>query len=355
MRAVVKQKREAGAVILEVPDPKPGPNEVLVKMKASSICGTDIHIWEWNHWAENRIKRLPMIFGHELCGDVVEVGKNVTKVKVGDMVSAETHIIDNTCYQCRRGKGHICRNVEILGVDRDGVFADYVVIPEQNAWITDKSIDPAVAAVQEPLGNAIHTVLPNDNIDDIAGSNVAVVGCGPIGLMAIAVMKKLGAKAIYATELGSERVRIELAKKMGVDRVFDATMGTDAIVTEVMEMTDGNGVDVALEMSGALVGPEQVFRMLTPGGRVSVLGLYDEPVCIDLNNMLTFKGATVFGITGRRMFQTWEKTSELLRDPDFREKMASIITHRVPIGDIDKAMELIHRKQAGKISLLPKW
>jgi len=355
MKAVVKQKREAGAIITEVPDPKPGPGEVLVRMKVSSICGTDIHIWEWNHWAEKRVKKLPMIFGHELCGDVVEIGKGVSRVKVGDMVSAETHIVDNSCYQCLKGKKHVCRNVEILGVDRNGVFADFVVIPEQNAWITDKSIDPAIAAIQEPLGNAVHTVLPTDEIDDIKGSNVAIVGCGPIGLMAIAVLKKLGAKKIIGTELGSERVRFELAKKMGADVVFDATMGTDAIVTEVMELTDGNGVDVALEMSGALVGPEQIFRMLTPGGRVSVLGLYDEPVCLDLNNMLTFKGATVYGITGRRMFQTWEKTAEFLMDPIFRDKMSSIVTHRVPIGDIDKAMELIHRKQAGKISLIPKW
>ena len=355
MRAVVKQKREAGATILEVPDPKPGPHEVLLEMKASSICGTDIHIWEWNHWAEKRIKRLPMIFGHEIFGEVVQLGDGVTRVKVGDMVSAETHIVDNTCYQCRKGKSHICRNVEILGVDRDGVFADYVVIPEQNAWVTDRSIDPAVAAIQEPLGNAVHTVLPTDSIDDIKGSNVAVVGCGPIGLMAIAVLKKLGAKTVVGTELGSERVRFDLAKKMGAEMVFDATMGTDAIVTEVMELTGGNGVDIALEMSGALVAPEQVFRMLTPGGRVSVLGLYDEAVCLDLNNMLTFKGATVYGITGRRVPQTWEKTAEFLKDPVFREKMSSIITHRVPIGDIDKAMELIHRKQAGKISLIPKW
>ncbi|MEM4264932.1 MAG: zinc-binding dehydrogenase, partial [Thermoplasmata archaeon] len=209
--------------------------------------------------------------------------------------------------------------------------------------------------LQEPLGNAIHTVLPTDTIDDIEGSSVAVVGCGPIGLMAIAVLRKLGAKRIVATELGSERVRIELAKRLGADVVLDAMMGTDAIVSEILELTDGNGVDVALEMSGALVGPEQVFRMLTPGGRVSVLGLYDEPVCLDLNNFLTFKGATVYGITGRRMFQTWEKTAELLRDLDFREKIASIITHRVPIRDIDKAMELIHKKQAGKVSLIPEW
>jgi threonine 3-dehydrogenase len=302
-----------------------------------------------------RIKRLPMIFGHELCGEVVEIGSGVSKVEVGDTVSAETHIVDNTCYQCQSGKRHVCRNVEILGVDRDGVFADFVVMPEQNAWKTDKSIDPAVAAVQEPLGNAIHTVLPADEIDDIEGSNIAVVGCGPIGLMAIAVLKKLGAKTVIGTELGSERVRVELAKKMGAEVVLDATMGTDAIVTEVMELTGGNGVDVALEMSGALVSPEQVFRMLTPGGRVSVLGLYDEPVCLDLNNMITFKGATVYGITGRRMFQTWEKTAEFLGDSAFREKMSSIITHRVPIGDIDKAMELIHKKQAGKVSLTPKW
>jgi threonine 3-dehydrogenase len=355
MKAIIKSRREPGAQLTEVEPPKLGPGEVLAKMLASSICGTDIHIWEWNHWAERRVRRLPIIFGHEFCGEVVSVSPDVESIEVGDMISAETHIVDNTCYQCRKGKRHVCRNVQILGVDRDGVFAEYVSIPAQNAWKTDRSIDPELAALQEPLGNAIHTVLPTDDIDDVKGGSVAIVGCGPIGLMAIAVLKKLGARMVIATELGSERVRVELAKRMGADVVLDATMGTDAIISEVLELTGGNGVDVALEMSGALVGPEQVFRMLTPGGRVSILGLYDEPVCLDLNNYLTFKGATVYGITGRRMFQTWEKTTELLGDLDFREKIASIITHKVPIRDIDKAMELIHRKQAGKVSLLPEW
>lgn len=355
MKAIVKMKPEPGAQLSEVEPPKPGPGEIVARMVACSICGTDIHIWEWNHWAEKRVKRLPMIFGHEFCGEVVEVSRDMGSVQVGDMISAETHIVDNTCYQCRRGKKHVCRNVEILGVDRNGVFAEYVSLPAANAWRTDRSIDPAIAALQEPLGNAIHTVMPTDDIDDIKGSSIAVVGCGPIGLMAIAVLKKLGAKKVVATELGSERVRVELARKMGADVVLDAMMGTEAIVSEILELTDGNGVDVALEMSGALVGPEQVFRMLTPGGRVSVLGLYDEPVCLDLNNFLTFKGATVYGITGRRMFQTWGRIAELLTDLDFREKIASIITHKMPIRDIDKAIELIHRKQAGKVSLLPEW
>lgn len=355
MRAIVKTKPEPGAQLLEVEAPKAAPGEIIARMVACSICGTDIHIWEWNHWAERRVRKLPMIFGHEFCGEVVRTAPDVKSVKVGDIVSAETHIVDNSCYQCRKGKRHICRNVEILGVDRNGVFAEYVALPAANAWKTDRTIDPAVAALQEPLGNAIHTVLPTDAINDIRGSTVAVVGCGPIGLMAIAVLKHLGAEKIVATELGSERVRVRLAREMGADVVLDAMMGTDAIVSEVLELTEGNGVDIALEMSGALVGPEQVFRMLTPGGRVSMLGLYDEPVCLDLNNFVTFKGATIYGITGRRMFQTWEKTAELLRDPGFRKKITSIITHKMPIRDIDKAMELIHKKQAGKISLLPEW
>ena len=355
MKAIVKQKPEPGAALTDVEDPRPGKGEVMTRMKASSICGTDMHIWEWNHWAERRVKKLPMIFGHEFCGEVVEIGEGVESVGVGDVISAETHIVDNACYQCLHGKRHVCRNVEILGVDRNGVFAEYVVIPEQNAWKTDPSIDPAIAAIQEPLGNAIHTVLPTDEIGDIEGANVAVIGCGPIGSMAIAVLKKLGAKMVIATELGSEQVRIQLAKKMGADVVLDATMGTDAIVSEVLEQTDGNGVDVSLEMSGALVGPDQVLRLLTPGGRVSILGLYDEPVCVDFNNSITFKGATIYGITGRRMFQTWEKISEFLRDPEFRDKIASLITHRVPARDIDKAIELIHKKQAGKVSLTSEW
>jgi len=355
MHAVVKRRREPGAEIDEVDKPTLGRGEVLVKTKVTSICGTDVHIWDWNHWAQKRVNRLPIIFGHEMCGEIVEVGKDVKSVGVGDVVSAETHIVDGTCYQCKSGRMHICRNMKILGVDTDGVFAEYVKLPEMNARRLPNGIDPRLGSLLEPLGNATFTVLPDECLNDIKGKNVVVAGCGPIGLMAIAVLKVYGAKQILATELASEKVRFSLARKMGADEVLDASMGSEALVNEVKGMTDGNGADVCLEMSGAPQALKQVFEMLTPGGRVSILGLYSDPVTLDVNNAITFKSATVHGITGRRMFQTWDQMYKILWRKDFREKLSSIITHTLPIGDIEKGMKLIRTKQAAKVSLKSEW
>lgn len=355
MQAVVKRRREPGAEVEEVGKPEIGKAEVLVKMKMASVCGTDVHIWDWNHWAQNRVQKLPIIFGHEFCGEVVEVGKGVKSIKMGDLVSAETHIVDGTCYQCRTGRMHICRNVRILGVDTDGVFAEYVRIPERNAMRLPKGLDPHIGSLLEPLGNATFTVLPNDCFHDIRGKNVVVAGCGPIGLMAIAVLKAIGAKQVIASELGSEKVRFSLAKRMGADMVLDAAIETEDLVRIVKEATDGNGADVCLEMSGAAPAIKQVFEMLTPGGRVSILGLYNDPVTIDVNNAITFKSATVFGITGRKMFETWNTMYKLLKIPGFRTKLSTVVTHTLPIREIEKAMDLIRTKKAAKITLKPEW
>jgi threonine 3-dehydrogenase len=355
MHAVVKKHKAVGAEIEEVVKPRPERGEVLVEMRHSSICGTDVHIWQWNHWAERRIKRLPIIFGHEACGEVVEMGDGVEGLEVGDVVAAETHIVDRTCYQCRTGRMHICRNMKILGVDTDGVFAEYIRLPEMNARKLPEGMDPKLGSLLEPLGNATFTVLPNECADDVRGKNVFVAGCGPIGLMAIAVLKVLGARKVIASELASEVMRFDLAKRMGADVILDAGMGHDKLVREVIEHTDGNGADVALEMSGAPPALRQAFDALTPGGRVSVLGLYPDPVKLDVNNAVTFKSATVYGITGRKMFETWEEMYKILESEDFRDKLSSIISHTLPIRDIAEGMELIHSKQSAKVSLVPEW
>ncbi len=355
MYSIVKKKREPGADIATMDVPKLRKNEVLVEVKAASICGTDVHIWHWNEWAQSRVKKIPLIFGHEVAGEVVEVGSDVTSVQIGDMVSAETHIVDGTCYQCKTDRMHVCQNMEILGVDRDGVFAEYVALPERNAWKNDPKLDPAVASIQEPLGNAVQTALPKDNIEDIAGKNVAVLGCGPIGLMAIAVLKVLGAAKVFATAGGLNKVRIELAKRMGADLVLSAREERENIIKIIRDETGGNGVDVALEMSGSPMAVRQAFEMLTLGGRVSLLGILEKPMELDLNNAVVFKAATVYGITGRRMFQTWYQVKGLLSNPNFRNKIASIITHRIPMRDVAKGIDLLNIKQAGKVALEPKW
>jgi threonine 3-dehydrogenase len=355
MQAVVKRKREPGANIEDVDKPSAGKGEVLVQNLKTSICGTDVHIWDWNHWAQRRVRKLPIVFGHELCGKVVEVGAGVRNLAPGDVVSAETHIVDETCYQCRTGRMHICRNLKILGVDTDGVFAEYIRLPEMNARKVPNGLDPKLGSLLEPLGNATFTVLPDGCVNDIKGKNVVVAGCGPIGLMAIAILKVMGAKKVIATELGSEKVRTSLAKAMGADLVLDATMGSDSLVRWVKDETNGDGADVCLEMSGAAPALKQVFEMLTPGGRVSILGLYNDPVTLDFNNAVTFKSAVVYGITGRRMFGTWDRMYAILRMPGFKAKLSSIVSHTLPIHDIDEGMELIRSKKAAKVSLDPEW
>ncbi len=350
---MVKPRKAAGGEVRSVPEPTPGDNEVLVRVLASSICGTDVHIWEWNAWAQQRVQRVPMVFGHELSGEVVRVGRSVRSLEVGDHVSAETHIVDGTCYQCRTGKMHICENVQVLGVDRDGVFAEYAVLPEINAWKNAPDLDPAIASVQEPLGNAVHALLPEDNVEDVAGKRVLVTGCGPIGLLAVAAAKTLGAQTVVATELNPLRAR--LAREMGADLVLDPTQEGAATVTKIREATDGHGADVVLEMSGHPASLSLAFDALTPGGRVSLLGLFDRPATLDIDGALVFKAARVHGIFGRRMFETWFQVKGLLATQGFREKVLKIITHRVPIPELARAMELIESKQAAKVSLEAKW
>ena len=351
MYALVKTKPAPGAEIKTVARPEVGEHDVLVEIRAATVCGTDVHIWEWNQWAQNRIKP-SLIMGHELCGEVVEAGEKVTRVKVGDLISAETHIVDNTCYQCLTGRKHVCNNVKVLGVDRDGAFADYIVIPEENAWINDAGLDPFVASIQEPLGNAVHAALPANNIEDIAGGYAIVLGCGPIGLMAVAVLKELGASKVIATEV--KPLRLEFAKVMGADLTLNPQEEKD-IVGKVLDYTDGRGVDVVLEMSGAPSALIQGLEMATNGGRVSLLGLPDNPVSIDLPRLVIFKGLRIFGITGRRMYETWYQVRELLSNTDFGAKMGRLITHRLPMKDIAEGMDLINSGKAIKVGLYPQW
>jgi threonine 3-dehydrogenase len=250
---------------------------------------------------------------------------------------------------------HICRNLEILGVDRDGAFSEYVVLPERNAWKNDPDLDHEVASIQEPLGNAVQSALPKDNLEDIAGKRVAVLGCGPIGLMTIAVVKALGASQIFATAGGLNQVRLDLAKKMGADEIYSAKKEGEHITQKILDETEGNGVDVSIEMSGAPQALRQAFDILTPGGRVSLLGIFNREVEVDLNNGVIFKAAHVYGISGRRMFQTWYQVKGLLSRPKFRKKIKSIITHKLGMSDITEGVELIKSKKAAKIILKPDW
>jgi threonine 3-dehydrogenase len=342
MRAVVKARPEAGAELREVPVPRPGPGEVLIRLEAVSLCGTDLHIYRWDPWAQSRLgKYLPRIFGHEMAGRVVAHGPGTGAVPLGTRVAAETHLVDWTCYQCRTGREHVCANLRILGVDADGAFAEYMCLPERNAWPSD-GLAPEIAAIQEPMGNAVFATF----VEEITTATVAVLGCGPIGLMAVAICKFAGASRVFATDVMPHRR--EMAARMGADCVLD---GAGDVAAEIRRETGGTGVDVVLEMSGAESAIHQAFEMTTNGGRVSLLGLPSRPVTIDLNDAIIFRGLRVYGITGRKLWETWYKTAALLREGlDVRP----IITHRLPLSRYADAFELLAQGVAGKVVLLPQ-
>lgn len=350
MYAVVKKERGRGLSVMDLDFPKIGSNDVLIKIERGAICGTDIHIWEWNEWARSRIKKFPLIIGHELSGKVVEVGEEVTKIKVGDLVSIETHVADGSCYQCLNGKMHICQNLEIVGIDRDGGFAEYISIPALNAWV-NSGIDMEIAAIEEPLGNAVHTIFPFDDSEDLSDKTVLVLGCGPIGLMSIAVLREIGVNKVFASEISE--YRINFAEKMGADVVINPI--EEDVEKVIMHETNERGVDLVLEMSGALSAIKTGFKTVTPGGRVSLLGLPERSVTIDFNRYIIFKGIRIFGITGRRMFDTWYKVSELLRLSSFRSKIRSLITNRMNMSDVEDGIRLLKSKEAIKILLRPKF
>jgi threonine 3-dehydrogenase len=342
MQAVVKPEPKPGAEIREVKVPEIGPRDVLVRVRAASICGTDLHIYRWDRWAQRRLKP-PLVFGHEFCGHVERTGEEVTTVEAGDFVSAEMHMACGHCFQCRTGQGHICQNVRIIGIDADGCFAQFVRIPEWNIWKIDPAIPVDYAAILDPLGNAVHTVLAGE----VAGLTVAVTGCGPIGLFSIAIAKACGASAVFATEPHPYRQR--LAEQMGATLVIDSSQTDPA--AEVLSRTEGVGVDVVLEMSGNPTAIRQGFRMLRRGGRISLLGIPSKNMELDLANDVIFKGATVQGINGRRMFDTWYKMQALLKSGAL--KLDPLITDRMPMTEFERGIHLLLSGDASKILLYP--
>jgi threonine 3-dehydrogenase len=342
MLAVVKPEAAPGAEIREVKVPEYGPNDVLVKVKVASICGTDLHIYNWDRWAQKRIHP-PLIPGHEFCGEVAAYGNEVSSVKEGDFVSAEMHVACGKCVQCRTGEAHICQNVKIIGVDSNGAFAEYVVIPESNIWKLDPAIPQEYASILDPLGNAVHSVLAGE----IAAKTVAITGCGPIGLFAIAVARAVGAARVFAIEVNEHRRR--LAKEMKADFVIDPSQ--DDVRAIVMQQTEGLGVDVVLEMAGHPDAIRTAFNVVRSGGRISLLGLTSKPISLNFSEDIIFKGLTVQGINGRRMYQTWYQMTALLKNGKL--DLHPVITGRMAMKDFSKAMERLKTGEASKILVYP--
>ena len=342
MKALRKTRPARGAELEAVSIPAIGPQDVLVRVRAASICGTDLHIYAWDKWSASRIKP-PMTFGHEFCGTVERAGEEVSGLAPGDFVSAEMHVNCGHCHQCRVGQPHICQNVRILGIDADGCFAEFVRIPATNIWKIDPAIPEHYAAIMDPLGNAVHTVLAGD----IAGRTVAVTGCGPIGLMSITVAKACGCSTVFATEVNPHRRA--LALRMGADESLDPNQ-TD-VVRRVHEATGGTGVDVLLEMSGHPTAIHQGFQMLRAGGRASLLGVSSQRVEFDLVADIIFKGVTVQGIYGRKMFETWMQMTALLKSGKL--KLEPLFSERMPLDRFADAFALLQDGQAGKVLFYP--
>ncbi len=339
MLAAVKTKPAPGATdVTHVPIPKIGPTEALVRVKIASICGTDLHIFDWDEWSQHRI-RPPLIQGHEMAGEVERIGGEVTSVGKGDYVSFEGHIACGQCYECRTGQAHVCRNLRIMGIDRDGAFAQYVAVPAANLVKNDPSLPLEVATIQDPLGNATQVVM-NANVP---GKSIAIFGLGPIGLMAVGLAKALSPAQVIAIEYRNE-YRKQLARKLGADVVLESD---DTTVGRIMELTAGEGVNDVLEFSGAPPALQQALQVVRPGGGIHLLGLYSNSVTINLSDDVIMRGITLYGITGRRMFQTWYQMGGILRSQHMNLK--PLVTHRFPLDDYEKALETVRSRQCGKV------
>ena len=344
MPALRKVEREPGLRLVEVPVPSPAAGEVLVKVEAASVCGTDLHIERWDAWAQRRITP-PLTLGHEWAGNVVETGAGVRHVEAGDYVSAESHITCGACYHCRTGNAHMCESTTILGIERDGAFAQYVAVPESVIWQNDREVlPPEIATLQEPFGNAVFAT----SEQDLAGRSVAVLGCGPIGLFAIGIARASGAAAVLAAD--RTPFRLELAKQMGASAVVEVG-AVDDEAGWFLEHHEGLGFDVVFEMSGSGRAVTDAFRIAANGGRVVLFGIPAKPVEIDIAESLIFKNLEVRAVSGRKIFETWYRTRWLLESGvvDVRP----LITHELPLEEFETAFRELSAGDACKIVLYP--
>src|SRR4029453_9839454 len=320
MKALVKETAGPGFVLKNVPVPTVCDDESLIRVRRAGVCGADVHIYEWDDWARGRVKP-PIVVGHEFAGDVVEVGKLVTDVREGDRVTAEGHIVDGRCLLCRTGNAHVCPYTRIIGVDRDGCFAEFIAMPAVNVWHLDDNVTYDIGGIHDPMGNAFHTALTAD----IPGSTVLVTGCGPIGIFAVGICKAAGA---FPPIPPRRRGRPPAAPaRRGGEQAGEAEAAVKAV-------TDGLGVDVVLEMSGVPSAIHQAFALVRVGGRVQMLGIPAKPMEVNFATEVIFKGITIYGVVGRRMYDTWHQMTRFLRSGEFDP--TPVITHRFPLEQADE-------------------
>ena len=338
MKALIKDKPVRGGTFTDLSIPRIGDSDLLVKVHAAAICGTDIHIYQWNEYASSRIK-LPLLFGHEYAGEVVDVGKNVTTLKRGDRVAAETHVPCGHCYQCTTGLQHICRDMKILGVHMDGAFAEYAVLPAVCAWKLDPSISYEVGSTMEPFGIGVHALSKTKPV----GKKVIVFGCGPIGIYAQMVAKFSGAEVVIGVDVSQERCA--LARQTGTDFVLNAREVN--VLEEVNRLTGGQGADIVVELTGNRGVLNDATKTLRRGGEVVLVGLFSGPVEWDLVNNVIYKEANVYGVTGRIMWDTWWTAQSILLSGKI--DVSPVITHTFELTDFDRALQLAESATAGKI------
>ena len=338
MRALVKAKPERGIWLEEIDKPSVGHNDVLIRVKRTAICGTDIHIYQWDDWASKTIP-VPLAVGHEFYGEVVECGIEVKGFNTGDRVSAEGHVTCGVCRNCRAGRRHLCMNSVGVGVNRAGAFADYLCVPAFNVFKLPDAISDEMASILDPLGNATHTALSFD----LVGEDVLITGAGPIGIMAVAIARYAGARHIVITDIND--YRLELARDMGASVALNVTSGSLDQTMQDLGMEEG--FDVGMEMSGNPSAFRDMLRTMHHGGKIALLGIPPEEMAIDWNQVI-FKGLVIKGVYGREMFETWYKMSSMLQSG---LNVESIITHRFPLEDYEEAFQLMESGQSGKIIL----
>ena len=336
MRALVKARAEPGIWMEEVPLPEIGPNDVLIRVKKSAICGTDVHIWNWDDWAKKTVP-VPMVTGHEFVGEVADFGSAVKDYRIGQRVSGEGHIVCGHCRNCRAGRGHLCRNTLGVGVQRPGSFAEYVALPQHNVVPIPDDVPDEIAAIFDPLGNAVHTALSFDLI----GEDVLVTGAGPIGIMGALVAQAVGARKVVITDINP--VRLDLARKLKIHHVVDASKEKLADVMREEGMTEG--FDVGLEMSGSAAAFRDMIDTMNNGGKIAILGIAPDGFGIDWNKVI-FKMLTLKGIYGREMFETWYKMIALVQGP---LDVSGLITHRIGIDDYEAGFAAMRSGNSGKV------
>ena len=336
MKALVKAEPREGLWMQQVPVPEPGPSDVLIKVKKSAICGTDVHIWKWDEWSAKTVP-VPMVVGHEFVGEIVDRGAAAVKFKLGQRVSGEGHIVCGTCRNCRAGRGHLCRNTKGVGVSRPGSFAEYVCIPEYNVVPIPDDIPDEIAAIFDPFGNAVHTALSFD----LVGEDVLVTGAGPIGIMGALVAQKVGARKVVITDINP--YRLDLARKLGVQYVVD--VGREELRDVMAEIGMTEGFDVGLEMSGAAPAMRQMIARMNNGGKIALLGIAPTDFSVDWNQII-FKMLHVKGIYGREIFETWYKMIALVQSG---LDVSGLITHRIGIDEYEAGFAAMLSGNAGKV------